>query len=194
MKFVLATNNLKKQRELQQILSHLGVELCTQRELGLKVEPEETGETYAENALIKARALWEASGLPAIADDSGLEVDALEGRPGVHTARYGGEGLTDRERYERLLRELEDRTDRGAKFVSVIACVLPDGESFTARGECPGEILRAPRGEGGFGYDPIFYLREQGAAMAEIPPEVKNRVSHRAWALEKFAQMLKERL
>ncbi len=195
MELLLATNNPKKQAELAAILSGLGVTVRTQRELGLRVEVEENGVTYEENAALKARALCEASGLPAVADDSGLEVRALEGRPGVYSARYGGEGLDDTERTALLLREMEGKEDRAARFVSAIVCIFPDGRPpVTARGECPGRLLRAPRGTGGFGYDPIFYLPERQVTMAELSPEEKNQCSHRAKALQAFARELKARM
>lgn len=189
MKFVLASHNRKKAAELQSILSGLGVAVVLQSDLGLALEPEETGETFEENALIKARAVMEASGLPAIADDSGLCVDALGGAPGVHTARYGGEGLTDEERYLLLLDTLRSigAPSRKARFVSVVTCVFPNGDVLSARGECPGTIAYAPRGEGGFGYDPVFYVPERKKTFSQLTAEEKNAISHRGNALRAFA-------
>lgn len=195
MELLLATNNPKKQAELAAILKDLGVRVRTQKELGLAVEVEENGTTYEENSALKAKALCSASGLPAVADDSGLEVTALGGRPGVYSARYGGEGLDDAQRTALLLKEMEGQTDRGARFVSAIVCVFPDGsEPITARGECSGVLLREPKGDGGFGYDPIFYVPEQGGTFSQIPAEVKNQISHRALALQDFARKLKEKI
>ena len=149
MKFVLASNNAKKLVELKDILSSLGAEVISQREAGLNIEAEETGMTFAENAYIKASAACEALGVPAIADDSGLCVDALGGEPGVYSARYGGGGLTDEERYKLLLKNLGDAEQRSARFVSSIACVFPNGVVLRADGKCEGEITTEPAGAGG---------------------------------------------
>ena len=192
MKLVLASKNKKKLVEMNEILSHLGIEVCSEAEAGVDVEVEETGTTFEENSLLKARAVMEASGLPAIADDSGLCVDALNGAPGVYSARYGGEGLDDTGRYRLLLENMRGQMPRTAKFVSVITCCFPNGDVLTARGECPGTIAFAPQGEGGFGYDPIFYYPPFGKTLAEVTPEEKNQVSHRAVALRAFYDKLKE--
>ena len=190
--FVLASKNQKKLAEMQTILGEMGIRVLSQAQAGVDLEPEETGETFEENAVIKARAVSEASGLPAIADDSGLMVDALDGDPGVHSARYGGShDLSDEFRWKLLLQNMEDKEQRAAKYVSVIAAVFPDGRILTARGECHGEIARSPRGDGGFGYDPIFRLPD-GSHMAEIDMEEKNRISHRAVALEEMRKKLME--
>ena len=190
--FVLASKNQKKLAEMQTILGEMGIRVLSQAQAGVDLEPEETGETFEENAVIKARAVSEASGLPAIADDSGLMVDALDGAPGVHSARYGGShDLSDEFRWKLLLQNMEDKEQRAAKYVSVIAAVFPDGRILTARGECHGEIARSPRGDGGFGYDPIFRLPD-GRHMAEIDMEEKNRISHRAVALEEMREKLME--
>ena len=156
MKLVLASKNKKKLVEMNDILSQLGIEVCSEAEAGVDVEVEETGTTFEENSLLKARAVMEASGLPAIADDSGLCVDALGGAPGVYSARYGGEGLDDIQRYRLLLENMRGQMPRTARFVSVITCCFPNGDVISARGECPGTIAFAPMGEGGFGYDPVF--------------------------------------
>ncbi|MBC7257111.1 MAG: RdgB/HAM1 family non-canonical purine NTP pyrophosphatase, partial [Chloroflexi bacterium] len=173
----------------------VGYDLVGLGDVGVSRAVEETGHTFEENALLKARFYAAETGLLTLADDSGLEVEALGGAPGVHTARYGGEGLSDRERYERLLRALEGvpREGRRARFRCVIALAWPDGRAETAEGICEGYIAEAPRGENGFGYDPIFYLPEFGATMAELPAEVKNRISHRARASQGIRRVL-ERL
>lgn len=193
MKLVLASQNQNKLREMTAILSQLGVEVCLQSELGLRVDVEETGSTFEENSLLKARAVMEASGLPAIADDSGLCVDALGGAPGVYSARYGGEGLDDVGRYRLLLENMRGMA-RGAKFVSVITCVFPNGDVLTARGECPGTIAFAPMGESGFGYDPVFFIPGLKKTFAQLTPEEKNAISHRGKALEAFRAELENYL
>ena len=195
MKVIVASNNPNKIREIQAILSPLGWEVLSQREAGVHVDPEETGDTFEENSLIKARAVMEASGLPAIADDSGLAVDALQGGPGVHSARYGGDACPDdRARNELLRRNMEPVPDgsRGARFVSVITMVRPDGSAVSARGEIEGEILRQEVGDSGFGYDPLFYIPAEGCTMAQLTPERKNQISHRANALMSFVEKLKK--
>lgn len=195
MKLILASNNAHKLEELRAILSSLGMEVVSQKELGLDLEPEETGTTFEENSYIKAKAVMDACGMPAIADDSGLMVDALDSAPGVFSARFGGEQCkNDRERLDYLLLQLRDvpEAQRGAKFVSVITMLTPDGRKIVARGECHGIILPAPLGENGFGYDPVFYVPEKGCTFAQLPAEEKNRISHRAKALEAFAKIVKE--
>lgn len=186
MKIVLASHNPGKIKEMSPILAHYGVELVLQSELGMKIEVEETGVTFRENALLKAHAVMKATGMPAISDDSGLMVDALNGAPGVYTARYGGEGLTDVERYHLLLSALVGQTNRAAHFYSCIACVFPTGETLTAQGVCDGTIAFAPIGEDGFGYDPIFFVPALRKTFAQMTPEEKNSVSHRAKALAAF--------
>ena len=187
MKFILAGNNPGKLREMNEILTEIGIEVIRQSELGFDIHTEETGNTFEENAFLKANELMLASGMPAIADDSGLEVDALGGQPGVYSARYGGESCkTDADRTALLLKNMENRELRTARFVSSIACVFPDGRRIAVRGEVEGEITLEPRGEGGFGYDPVFYLKEFAATMAEISQEEKNAVSHRGRALQKL--------
>ena len=166
MRAVLASHNQKKIAELQTILGELGVEVISQREAGVDIEVEETGTTFEANARLKARAVMEATGLPAIADDSGLSVDALDGAPGVYSARYGGEGLDDTGRWQLLLEHMQGVEDRACRFVCVICCAFPDGGELMARGECPGVLAQAPQGDGGFGYDPIFYLPQLGKTMA----------------------------
>ena len=192
MRFVLASNNARKLEELRQILSQMGHEVLSQREAGLNLTVEETGTTFEENARLKARGASDALGLPVIADDSGLMVDALDGAPGVYSARYGGEGLDDRGRNALLLKNMDGKENRSARFVCCICCRFPDGREITARGECPGQILEGPRGKDGFGYDPVFYMPEYGKTMAEMTPEEKNAVSHRGRALEHLAAELRK--
>ena len=194
MKLVLASKNKKKLAEMQQILAALGVEVVLQSEVGVDVDVEETGTTFAENSALKARAVCQASGLPAIADDSGLCVDALNGAPGVYSARYGGEGLDDVGRYRLLLENMKGQMPRTAKFVSVITCCFPNGDVITARGECPGTIAFAPMGEGGFGYDPVFFVPQMKKTFAQLTAEEKNAISHRGKALEVFQKKLEEYL
>ncbi len=194
MKLVLASKNQKKLAEMSDILSHLGIEVCDQAEAGVDLEVEETGTTFEENSLLKARAVMEASGLPAIADDSGLCVDCLNGAPGVYSARYGGEGLSDEERYRMLLENMRGQMPRTAKFVSVITCCFPNGDTLTARGECPGTIAYAPMGEGGFGYDPVFFVPERKKTFAQLTAEEKNAISHRGTALKLFKEQLERYL
>lgn len=193
MKLVLASQNQKKLKEMGEILSQLGVKVCLQSEVGVNVDVEETGTTFEENSLLKAKAVMEASGLPAIADDSGLCVDALGGAPGVYSARYGGDGLDDVGRYQLLLENMKGMP-RGAQFVSVITCCFPNGDVITARGECPGTITFAPMGEGGFGYDPIFFIPGLKKTFAQLTAEEKNAISHRGKALEVFRVKLEEYL
>lgn len=194
MKLVLASKNVKKLKEMNEILSGMGVEVCLQADAGVDVDVEETGSTFEENSLLKARAVMEASGLAAIADDSGLCVDALNGAPGVYSARYGGEGLDDAGRYRMLLANMPKGQPRTAKFVSVITCCFPNGDVLAARGECPGTIAFAPMGEGGFGYDPVFFLPKLKKTFAQLSPEEKNAISHRGKALEAFQAKLEEYL
>lgn len=190
MKFVLASHNRGKLAEMQKILGELGVKVVLQSDLGLALEPEETGDTFAENALIKARAVMEASGLPAIADDSGLCVDWLNGAPGIYSARYGGLA-DDKARYTLLLQNMRGATDRAAHFHTSIVCCFPGGEVLQADGDCHGTIAFAPRGEGGFGYDPIFNVPSLRKTFAQLTAEEKNAISHRGNALRAFAAELK---
>ena len=195
MKLVLASNNAHKLQELRAILSTLGMEVVSQREAGVFVEPDENGATFEENSYIKAKTVMDACGLPTVADDSGLMVDALGGEPGVFSARYGGNACqSDRDRLEYLLRKMEGVPDkkRTAHFVSVITMLTPDGKKVVARGECPGRILREAHGENGFGYDPVFYVPEEGCTFAQLAPERKNQISHRARALEAFVRQIRE--
>ena len=192
MKLVLASKNEKKLRELRDILSAQGVEVVTEADVGVDVDVEETGTTFEENAFLKAHAVMQASGLPAVADDSGLCVDALNGAPGVYSARYGGPELDDVGRYRLLLENMRGQLDRRCKFVSAICCCFPNGDRVEARGECPGTLAYAPKGEDGFGYDPIFFVPEQKKTFAQLTAEEKNAISHRGKALAAFAEKLRE--
>lgn len=187
MKVILASKNPHKLTELSAILSQHGFEIALESEYGLDIDVDETGTTFEENSLLKAEAVMKASGLPVLADDSGLMVDALDGAPGVYSARYGHKS-SDGERTEFLLENMKDVPDgkRAAKFVCVITCLWPDGRKIVARGECPGVITREVHGKNGFGYDPVFYLPELGMTYAELPSEQKNAISHRARALQDF--------
>ena len=193
MKLVLASKNRHKLIEMQTILGELGLEVVLESEVGIDVDVEETGTTFEENALLKAKAVMEASGMAAIADDSGLEVDALNGAPGVYSARYGNKN-SDAERTAFLLENMRDvpAEQRTARFVSAIACALPDGRVVAARGTCEGTILFETRGDNGFGYDPVFYVPELGMTFAEADGAQKNAISHRGNALKKFVQAWKE--
>ena len=190
MKYVLASHNPGKIREMSAILSQYGVEVVSPRELGITVDVEETGTTFAENAMLKAKAICAAAGLPAIADDSGLCVDALNGGPGVYSARYGGEGLDDKGRYTLLLNSLRGQTTRAAHFACAIACAFPNGDTLTAEGRCDGTIAFAPMGEGGFGYDPVFFVPELKKTFGQLTAEEKSAISHRGKALADFSEKL----
>lgn len=195
MKVVLASKNPHKLVEIDAILSKLGMELILQSELGVDIDVEETGTTFEENSFLKAQAVMQATGLPTLADDSGIAVDALNGAPGVYSARYGfDESLDDVGRMNLLLKNMEQVPDgkRQAKFVCVITLVMPNGSSVQARGEVHGLLTREPRGENGFGYDPIFYYPPAGMTTAQLPSEEKNRISHRAVALGILYEKLKE--
>ena len=190
MKFVLATHNPGKIQEMRDILSQLGVEVVSPAELGVDVDVEETGDTFAENAMLKAKAICAAAGLPAIADDSGLCVDALNGGPGVYSARYGGEGLDDAGRTALLLQNMRGQTTRAAHFACAIACAFPNGDTLTAEGRCDGAVAFAPMGQGGFGYDPVFLVPEKAKTFSQLTAEEKNEISHRGRALRAFAEKL----
>ena len=185
-KFVLATHNPGKLKEMGAILAQFGVEVVSPRDLGLTVDVEETGTTFAENAMLKAKAICAAAKLPAIADASGLCVDALNGGPGVYSARYGGEGLDDKGRYMLLLNSLRGQSTRTAHFTCAIACAFPNGDTLTAEGRCDGTIAYAPMGEGGFGYDPVFFVPELKKTFGQLTAEEKSAISHRGRALESF--------
>lgn len=195
MKVVLASKNQHKLIEIGKIMEKLDIQLVLQSELGVDIDVEENGTTFEENSLIKAKAVMEATGLPALADDSGIAVDALNGEPGIYSARYGFDPtLDDWGRLLLLLKNTENVPDdkRQAQFVCVITLVMPDGRVVQARGEAHGVLLREAAGQGGFGYDPIFYYPPLGKTFAEISAEEKNAVSHRAVALKLMYEKLKE--
>ena len=195
MKVVLASKNQHKLVEISQITRLFDMELVLQSQLGVDIDVEETGTTFEENSFLKANAVMQATGLPALADDSGIVVDALNGEPGIYSARYGfDDTLDDWGRLQLLLKNTEQVPDgqRQAQFVCVITLVTPDGQVIQARGEVHGELLRAPAGEGGFGYDPIFYYPPFGKTLAQVSAEEKNQVSHRARALKVLYEKLKE--
>ena len=181
---LIATHNQGKLREYRTLLADLPLKVVNLDEAGVDFDVDETGTTFAENALLKARAYAAATGLLTWADDSGLEVDALDGAPGVYSARYAGPDATDEDRYRKLLHTLAAQPDapRTARFRCVVALVTPDGAAYTTDGVCPGVIIDEPRGSHGFGYDPVFLLPDLGQTMAELPPATKNRISHRGRA------------
>ena len=193
MKIVLASGNKHKIAELQAILKKYipDIEVVSMKEVGIDDDIIEDGSTFEENAMIKARAVAK-HGYIGVGDDSGLAVDALLGAPGIYSARYAGEHGNDAANNAKLLKEMQDKTDRTAAFVCAIACVFPSGESFCVRGEAKGEILRELHGDGGFGYDPLFYVEEYGKTFAELSADEKNSISHRAAASELFVKKLCE--
>jgi XTP/dITP diphosphohydrolase len=192
---LLATGNPGKVTEYKMLLGDISLTLVTPLQQGITDEPEETGTTFEENALLKARYYTGVSGLPALADDSGLEVDELGGRPGVYSARYGGPGASDADRARFLLDAIEGVPweRRTARFRCVVALVWPGGEEVTFHGTREGYIALESKGANGFGYDPVFFLPELAKTFAELAPEVKNRWSHRAEAARKAAERLAER-
>lgn len=193
MKLILASNNANKLKEFRSLVADLDIELLSQKEAGCDFEVEETGTTFEENAYLKASAVTEATGIAAVADDSGLCVDALGGEPGIYSARYGlGHTASDEERYRYLLQKMEGVEDRSARFVCCICCTFPDGSVIRSRGECEGEILLAPKGQNGFGYDPVFHPLCLDKSMAELNPEEKNAISHRGKALRAFIEELRK--
>lgn len=190
---VLATTNKGKVREFSRLLEGVFENVLSLTDIGSPPEVIEDGLTFRDNALKKAREIAEYSGKLTLADDSGLEIEALYGRPGVISARYSGEGATDQSNIDKVLEELGDNPNRTARFVCVLALVDPNSDELVVEGFCEGEILSEPRGEGGFGYDPIFYMRDREKTMAEIDPETKNHISHRANALKKLKEELESR-
>ena len=189
MKLLIATGNKHKAEEFRRILSPLGFKIETMADLKIKDQPEETGTTFRENAYIKAKFLYDITGLPVIADDSGLEVKALGGRPGIYSARYAGEGATSRQCIEKLLNELLGETDRAAEFVCVICYIDKRGNPSFVEGRCQGVIGKESAGDFGFGYDPVFFVGDN--SFAEISPQEKDKISHRAKALKKLLDLLK---
>ena len=189
MTIVLASGNRHKIAEFQSILKRYipDAEVVSMKDVGIVDDIVEDGTSFEENAMIKARAVA-SHGYIGVGDDSGLAVDALDGAPGIYSARYAGEHGNDSANNEKLLLELEGKTDRAASFVCAIACVMPNGESFCVRGEAKGVILHELKGQGGFGYDPLFYVEECGKTFAELSADEKNKISHRAVASELFVK------
>ena len=193
-KLIVASNNKGKIAEIKAILSDM-YDVRSLKEENLVSDPEETGATFVENAVIKAKAVMEATGEMVLADDSGFEVDCLGGEPGIYSARYMGEDTPYSVKNAELLRRCEGVPEdkRDARFVCVIACAYPDGTVDTATGVIEGKIAHEPKGENGFGYDPVFYLPERGCTTGELPPEEKNAISHRGIAVRKMVEILKKR-
>ncbi len=195
-RIIFATGNIGKIREIREILKDLGVEVVTMKEAGIETEIVENGKTFMENALIKARIVCSDSGEPAMSDDSGLVVDAMDGEPGIYSARWMGEETSYHIKNGEILRRLRDvpESERGARFVCASALVFPDGTELTAEGVFEGRIGYEEKGENGFGYDPIFYVPEKGKYSAELSPEEKNEISHRGKALRTMKEKLTEYL
>ncbi len=193
MKLVVASNNNGKIKELKQILSPFGYDVISQSEAGINIEVEETGNSFDENAALKAKAINKITGLATIADDSGLSVDFLDGAPGIYSARFAGENASDKDNNDKLLKMLSGipKEKRNAKFICAIHFISEDGENISVQGQCSGQIGFSPVGEHGFGYDPIFIVGEK--SMAELSPEEKNKISHRAIALNKLTNELMKR-
>ncbi len=193
MKLVIATNNKGKVREIKEILEPLGYEPVSLSDEGIEIEVDEDGETFEENAHKKAKAVYDICRCPVIADDSGLEVDFLDGAPGIYSARYAGEGATDEQRIEKILSELDgvDESMRTARFVCAIYCILDDETEYSVRGTLDGHIGTEPLGSNGFGYDPIFMVDDE-TSVAMLSAEEKNSISHRSSALKQLAKILSE--
>jgi XTP/dITP diphosphohydrolase len=190
-RLLIATNNQGKVKEIKAILGGFYDEIVSLKDAGISLEVVEDGDSFEANAVKKAREAADVAGCAALADDSGLCVDALNGAPGIFSARYAGEDATDKQNNEKLLKQLQGEKDRSARFVSVVALVSGD-KVTTARGEVCGVIALTPSGDGGFGYDPLFFMPELGQTFAEIPPQIKNGLSHRARALEALQKKLSE--
>ena len=193
-RLVIASNNQGKIREFKELLSPFGFDVVSMREAGFTGNIIEDGDTFEENAHIKARTVFDATGIPTIADDSGLEIDFLDGAPGVYSARYAGEDATDKDRCDKVLREMHgvERELRDARFVCTIYFIYAEDEEYSVRGEVSGYIGDEPQGKNGFGYDPIFMVNDD-ESMADLSDEEKNKISHRANALKKLSEILKEK-
>ena len=191
MKLILASNNKDKLKEIKEILSGTGIEIISQRDAGCNFEAEENGTDFIENARIKARAAMEATGFAAVADDSGLEITVLGGRPGIHSARYGGDDTGYDKKCSMILSEIIDKNDRSARFVSAVVCVFPNGDEIVSEGYMTGSIAHTPAGENGFGYDPIFMPSGYNKTVSELTDDEKNAISHRGQAFREFAKKLK---
>lgn len=193
MKFLVATNNQGKLKEFNQILGELGIECVSLRDLGITADVEETGTTFLENALLKAKEIYQIAKIPTISDDSGLMVDALDGEPGVYSARYAGEPSDDQKNMDKLLANLKEEPNRTARFKSVIAAVFSEDDIVVAEGECEGVIIDEKRGKNGFGYDPIFYVESLGKTFSEMTDAEKNSLSHRGNAIRNLKEQLKSK-
>ncbi len=191
MEVVAATNNSEKAREFDEILKDLGFRVLTMKDLGIEIEIPETGKTFAENAMIKAKAVSQRCNLPVLSDDSGLCVNALGGAPGLYSARFAGEGATDTELRAKLLKAMEGEEDRSAFFISSVVMLFPDGKSIEAEGRVFGDITYSEKGSGGFGYDAVFFSSEIGKTFAEATPSEKDAVSHRGRALRELCNKIK---
>ncbi|MBQ4382496.1 MAG: RdgB/HAM1 family non-canonical purine NTP pyrophosphatase [Oscillospiraceae bacterium] len=191
MTLVIASNNKDKLREIREILDGTGISVISQSEAGCHFEAEENGATFTENARIKAKAALAATGLPCVADDSGIEIDALDGGPGIYSSRYVGD-RTYAETCREIIKIADEKGVRGCRFVCAVVCVFPDGREITALGKVEGTVAKELKGEGGFGYDPMFYLEHLGKTMAELSEDEKNSLSHRGRAFREFAGKLKE--
>ena len=194
MRVIAATKNRGKIREISEILGELGIEVISQVDAGIDVEVLETGKTFLENARIKAQAVALLCDDAVLADDSGLCVDALGGAPGIYSARYAGEDATDKDKIEKLLGELGDEMNREAHFETAVSFILPDGREISASGTVHGRVTKEPSGDGGFGYDPIFFSDELGKTFGDATDEEKNSVSHRARAIKALFEILKEQM
>ena len=192
MRIIVATKNNNKVKEITDVLSPLGFDVISQAAAGIDIDVEETGDTFEKNALIKARAIALVCDDYVLADDSGLCVEALDGRPGVYSARYAGENATDKDKYTKLLNELGDETNRRAKCVTSMAFITPEGAEVVTTGEVLGKITNEPMGNGGFGYDPVFFSDELEKTFGEASLEEKNTVSHRSRALKSLYDILSE--
>ena len=192
MKFVIATGNPGKVKDFNLILSLMGHEAVSLKDMGISCDVEETGTTFRENSYIKAKAIYDMVKLPTIADDSGLCVDALNGEPGVYSARYGGAGLDDRGRCLKLLEAMKGKENRNARFKSAICCILDENTKIEVEGECEGVLLTEIKGENGFGYDPMFFVEKYNKTFGEISKEEKNEISHRRKAMDKLKEELKK--
>ncbi len=194
MRLVLASANKGKQREIAAICAPMGIEVVTAAEMGFTDDVPETGDTFEANARLKAEAVSKALNLPALADDSGLVVEALDGAPGIHSARYAGAHGDDKANFEKLLAEMAEVPEqkRGAAFVCVMVCRKPGGAELVSQGRLEGRIAFKPAGESGFGYDPVFFLPERGSTVAQIGADEKNAISHRGQAVRELAQKLEQ--
>ncbi len=195
-KIILATNNENKVREISEMLSGGDIKVISLKEAGIKKDVEETGETFKENAAIKAREICRMINEPVLADDSGLEVDYLDGAPGIYSSRFMGEDTPYSEKNRAIIEKLEDakEEERGAAFRCVMALVFPDGREYYTEGKMPGVIAKEPEGENGFGYDPILFLPEYEKTSAQLTPEEKNAISHRGEALRKMVEIIRREI